>query len=56
VDRAPGDDEAQPVDGGDLAASPALGELEFGVVVDDPGVRGGDRVGAQVALRDVTQA
>lgn len=56
VNRAPGDDEAQPVDGSDLAAAPALGERQFGVVVDDAGVRGGDRVGAQVALRDVAQA
>jgi len=55
VDRSPGDDEAQPVDRGDLAAAPALGELELGVEVDDPRVRGRERLGTQVALGDVTQ-
>jgi hypothetical protein len=47
VDRASGDDEAQSVDRGDLAAALALGERQLGVVVDDPGVRGGERVRTQ---------
>ena len=56
VDRAPRNDEPQPVDRRDLAAAPALGEPELGVEVDDPGVRRRERLRTQVALRDVPQA
>jgi hypothetical protein len=55
VDRAWRHDEAQPVDRDALAAAPALGEPELGVEVDDPGVRRGERLGAQVALGDVAK-
>jgi hypothetical protein len=55
VNRAAGNDEPQPVDRGYLPAALALGERQLGVVVHDPSVRRGERVDAQVALRDVAQ-
>ena len=56
VDGAVGDHEPQPVDRGDLAAAPAGRELEPGVVVDDPGVGGDQRLGADVVAGDVFQS
>ena len=55
------DDRAQPgvVVGGRAErghATAAVGERQLGVVVDDPGIRRGECVGAQLALRDVAQA
>ena len=56
VDRAAGNDEPQPVDRRDLTATPALRERQLGVVVDDPCVCGGERLRAEVSLRDIAQA
>jgi len=46
VQGADGDDEAQPVSGGDLAAAPGAGQLDVGLGVDEPGVGCGEGVGA----------
>jgi hypothetical protein len=50
VQGADGDDEAQAVGGGDLAAAPGLGERDVDLGVDEPGGGGGDRVAADVVL------
>lgn len=50
VQGADGDDEAQPVSGGDLAAAPGAGQVDVGLGVDEPGVGCCEGVGAQVVL------
>ena len=50
VQGADGDDEAQPVSGGNFPAAPGVGQLDVGLGVDEPGVGCGEGVGAQVVL------
>jgi len=50
VQGADGDDEAQPISGGDLSAAPGTGQSDVGLGVDEAGVGRGEGVGAQVVL------
>jgi len=50
VQGADGDDEAQPISGGDLSAAPGTGQADVGLGVDEAGVGRGEGVGAQVVL------
>jgi hypothetical protein len=52
AERAARDDEPEPVDRGDLTATPAVGERQAGVVLDDPGIRGDQRLRADVVAGD----